>query len=403
MHLPYLSYFTKNHTNPTRRRGDGDDLSSAVPRLRFRLVWSHRLHSRSLWFRNPMAFWALTACLFVWMTGCHAIDFYTPSLEPPLPPELEPPRELSKVSLPAYRIEPPDMIRLEVLKLVPRPSYRIEAHDVLEIRAIYVLAQMPIDDPDRGGFYLVEGDGIVTLPPAYGTVRVQGMTTAEAAAAITRALRTFCPYAVVTVRMARSASAQDISRDYAVPPDGVVHLSRFGGVNVTGKTVTEARLAIQDHLAQYFDSPVVGVTVVGYYSKYYYVIAAGLLAGEEIQRFPVTGNETVLDAIGRLTGSSRLSSKTMWLARPAPGDCDHEQILPVDWEAISAGGQTKTNYQILPGDRLYIVDDSLVAMNDYIGMVTNPVSRLLNTSLLGTSTVRSGQTIGRNYNLNRRP
>ena len=53
-------------------------------------------------------------------TGCHAIDFYTPSLQSPVPPELEPPRELSMVSLPAYRIAPPDVIRIEVVKLVPR-------------------------------------------------------------------------------------------------------------------------------------------------------------------------------------------------------------------------------------------------------------------------------------------
>ena len=92
------------------------------------------------------------------MTGCHAIDFYTPALESPVPPELEPPRELSKVSLPTYRIEPPDVIQLEVLRLVPRPSYRIDTYDVLQIRVMGVLLQQPIDD-----FFLVEGDGIVTL------------------------------------------------------------------------------------------------------------------------------------------------------------------------------------------------------------------------------------------------
>ena len=176
----------------------------------------------------------------------------------------------------------------------------------------------------------------------------------------------------MTVQLARSASAQDISREYTVAPDGVIHLSRFGAVHLAGKTVTEARLAIQDHLAQYFDSPLVGVSVVGYNSKTYYVITAGALTGESIQRFPITGNETVLDAIGQLREVPRVSSKTMWIARPVPGGCEQEQILPVDWNAIAAGGETKTNYQILPGDRLYIVDDSLVATNNYLRFLHQP-------------------------------
>jgi len=373
-------------------------------------------------------------CLLAAMTGCHAVDFYTPALEAPIPPELEPPRELSKVSLPTYRIEPPDVIQLDVLRLVPRPLYRIDASDVLQIRVIGVLVQQPIDD-----FFLVDSDGVVALGPAYGVVRVAGMTTVEAAAAIRRALQAASfQNPAVTVQLARSASAQDISRDYRVAPDGVIHLSRFGAVHLAGKTVTEAKLAIQNHLAQYFDSPMVGVDVVEYNSKVYYVILGKTCLGgsraqmfieeqalyygmenldesktkefrlKEMLRIPfmIRGNETVLDAlsdvsrIGELRG---LSSKTMWIARPAPNGCGEEQILPIDWDAIAAGGQTKTNYQILPGDRLYVADDNLLELDNYISLVTNPISRLLNMSTLGTSTTKSAQTLGRSYNLNRNP
>ena len=31
-----------------------------------------------------------------------------------------------------------------------------------------------------------------------------------------------------------------------------------------------------------------------------------------------------------------------------------DQVLPVDWEAITRQGDTKTNYQLQPGDRLYV-------------------------------------------------
>ena len=118
------------------------------------------------------------------LAGCHAVDFYDASLQQPVPPALEPPRELAMVSLPAYRVEPPDILQIEMLKLVPLPPYRIDIYDVLQIRVLGTLLDQPID-----GFYLVEGEGIVTLGPAYGTVRVAGMTIEEATAAISRKLQ----------------------------------------------------------------------------------------------------------------------------------------------------------------------------------------------------------------------
>ena len=55
----------------------------------------------------------------------------------------------------------------------------------------------------------------------------------------------------------------------------------------------------------------------------------------------------------------------MWVARATPSDKGDENILPVNFVAITQG-LTNTNYQLLPGDRLYIVDDNLVAANNYL-------------------------------------
>ena len=52
----------------------------------------------------------LALSLSVVAPGCHAIDFYEPSLLAPVPRAFEPPRELSKMSLPLYRIEPPERL-----------------------------------------------------------------------------------------------------------------------------------------------------------------------------------------------------------------------------------------------------------------------------------------------------
>ena len=38
------------------------------------------------------------------------------------------------ISLPAYEVEPPDLLSIEMLKLIPLPPYRVDIFDVLQIR-----------------------------------------------------------------------------------------------------------------------------------------------------------------------------------------------------------------------------------------------------------------------------
>jgi len=205
----------------------------------------------------------------------------------------------------------------------------------------------------------------------------------------------------VSVQLARTSGTQPVSGTYLVSPDGTINLRQYGAVHVAGKTISEARVAIQEHLAQYFDNPEVSLEVVGYNSKVYYIITEGASLGDNVVRVPVTGNETVLDALSQIGGLSQLSSKRIWIARPAPGGFGLEQILPVDWEAITRGASTATNYQILPGDRIFVAENRLVAFTNFTTKLLAPVERILGTATLGTSAARSFQTLGRGYNLRR--
>lgn len=339
----------------------------------------------------------LVCVLAVMAAGCNAIDFNTSALQPPTPPEMEPPSELDMVSLPPYRIETPDVIRIETMALIPKQPYRIDAQDVLMIKAYGTPQQMPIDN-----YYSVSEEGIVDLGPAYGVVPVMGRTVAEANEVVLFSLRLLIPDIDVSVQLIRSADAEEISDDYQVQLDGTVNLGRYGIVSVAGKTVAETRELLLKHLDQYFESLQLGVDVIGYNSEGYYVIIAGDESGERVRRFRITGNETVLDALANIKGLPRVSSKTMWLARPTPGDANSEQVLPIDWDAIARGGIATSNYQLMPGDRLFIVDDNLVATDQFIGRVTTPLQRLLGIGSLGANTIRGMQVLGRDYNLDRR-
>ncbi len=68
---------------------------------------------------------------------------------------------------------------------------------------------------------------------------------------------------------------------------------------------------------------------------------------------------------------------------------------------MTRGGSAATNYQLMPGDRVFIAEDNLISFNTFLGKLTTPVERLWGVTGLGSSTVRGLQTMGRNYNRTR--
>jgi polysaccharide export outer membrane protein len=81
-----------------------------------------------------------------------------------------------------------------------------------------------------------------------------------------------------------------------------------------------------------------------------------------------------------------VSSKRVWVARPTPIP-GNVQILPVDWQAITAQGAVATNYQMMPGDRLFIAEDKMIALDTSLAKVLAPMERAMGFSMLGVGTV----------------
>ena len=306
-------------------------------------------------------------------------------LEAACPPDGQPlpAKELAKVSLPPYVIEPPDILLVDALRVVPKPPFRVQSFDVLQVTVEGTLIDQPIN-----GLLAVEPGGMIDLGPAYGKVAVGGLSLDEAQDAVFRHLKRVLREPQVSLTLAQASGQQQIAGEHLVGPDGTINLGTYGSVPVTGLTLQEAKAAIEAHLAQHLEAPLVSVDVFSYNSKVYYVITEGAGYGDNVSRFPVTGNETVLDAIAAINGLSRLSSKDVWIARPAPSSMACDQILPVDIEAIMKGGATATNYQLLPGDRVFIAQDHMVAFDSLVGRLTAPFERIFGFTLLGSSTVQ---------------
>ena len=151
---------------------------------------------------------------------------------------------------------------------------------------------------------------------------------------------------------------QPISGPFQVRADGTVGLGYWGSVSVTGLTIDQAREAVQKQLANMNTlkeeltsgaTLVVIVDVLTHTSKRYYVIT-NAEQGEQVYSFPVTGSETVLDAVSNVPGLEAAKPSIHISRRTASGEV---QTLPVDWRAITHDGITATNYQIQAGDRVY--------------------------------------------------
>ena len=301
----------------------------------------------------------------------------------PTDPAKMPGKELAKVTLPPYVIEPPDILLVDALRVVPKPPFRIQSFDTLQVIVEGTLLEQPIN-----GLYVVEPGGMLDLGPSYGKVFVGNQSLEEAQDSVFRHLRRVLREPQVSLTLAQAAGQQQVAGEHLVGPDGTINLGTYGSVYVTGMTIAEAKAAIEKHLAEFLDAPLVSVDVFSYNSKVYYVVTEGAGFGDNVARFPVTGNETVLDAIAQINGLSRLSSKDIWIARPAPSTVGCDQILPVDIDAIMKGASTATNYQIMPGDRVFIAQDQWYAFDSIVGKVTAPFERILGFALLGASTVR---------------
>ena len=247
-----------------------------------------------------------------------------------VPPPGTVPTELDKITLPPYVIEAPDELLIEVVQQVPIPSDPAKPDGDKKIDT----QRLPVQ-PVSGRF-LVRLDGSVALG-YWGSVPVSGLTLDQA--------------------------ADSIRRHLVENPA----LKRFG-------TKPESLVVIVD--------------VVAYNTKKYYVIFDGGGFGESVVSFPITGSECVLDALGNVYGLKEDSSKrNIWVARRTPHPGQPWQILPVDWIGITQRGITTTNYQILPGDRIYVKAQKLVTIDHTLARIIAPIERVMGITLLGTNVV----------------
>ncbi len=225
------------------------------------------------------------------------------------------------------------------------------------------------------------------------------------------------PPDIIIVEVLEALPGRPISGEHLVKPDGKIHLGYYGEVYVSGLTTTEIKEKVIIQLREYLTDDVLGlfkidkdgktidvepkdsnrvfVDVTSYNSKVYYVQGDVGVPG----RLPITGNETVLDAINYAGGlTPTASSVNVRLVRPAPSGACCDDILPVNLAAIVNAGDPTTNYQLMPGDRIVVYRDPIVRTTVFIDRLAAPFNAVLQSILQYSFTARSVKAIDQPIN-----
>jgi polysaccharide export outer membrane protein len=227
------------------------------------------------------------------------------------------------------------------------------------------------------------------------------------------------PPDLLLVEVLEALPGRPISGERLVKPDGKISLGFYGEVYVAGLTTQEVKEKIVLHLRQSLSDDVLGlwrfddqgnedpsddewkpvpprdtdrvfVDVTAYNSKVYYIQGDVAQPG----RLPITGNDTVLDAINYAGGLIPTAApQNIRLVRPAPPGACCEQVLPVNLAAIVSAGDPTTNYQLMPGDRIMVYRDPIVRTTIFIDRLAAPFQTVVNSMLQYSFMARSIKAI----------
>jgi polysaccharide biosynthesis/export protein len=189
------------------------------------------------------------------------------------------------------------------------------------------------------------------------------------------------PTDLLIVEVLEALPGRPLSGERLVRPDGTISLGFYGHVHVAGLTLSEIKEKVVLHLQKFLSDDSLGlirfdndgepqldsstgkpmmidardcdrvfVDITAYNSQVYYVEGDVYYPS----RLPYTGHDTVLDVIHYVGGIMPSAERSkIALIRSFPKGSP-VKVLPIDYEEITMGTDSTTNYQLLPGDRLVV-------------------------------------------------
>ncbi|WP_442507095.1 polysaccharide biosynthesis/export family protein [Novipirellula sp. SH528] len=158
------------------------------------------------------------------------------------------------------------------------------------------------------------------------------------------------PGDVLLIETVKLDSDVRLPADQHVMADGSIDLGGYGRVVVAGLTLEDAEALVEQTLVEEGEEATkINIRLLEAMHRFY-VLGEVNSPGS----YPLTGFETVLDGILAAGGlTSDAAPCKLLLARPTTShSC--RVTLPVCYREITQMGDTATNYQLQPGDRIYV-------------------------------------------------
>lgn len=299
------------------------------------------------------------------------------------------PGESREATMTEYVVNPPDVLFIEIEPSLGGKAIQPGDELLVDIKPTardpHVLEAVVVRDDGFIQLRTVAEEMKITIAP----LNIKGLKAALVQEKIAGMIKDEYPSALVTVV---APGVKAVAGQFLVRPDGCVKIGTYGTVSVAGRPLSYAEAMIQNQVVSVsgLTDAKVSVDVLAYNSMAYYVVSDGGGLGDQVIKMPFTGRERVIDAIAEIGGLPNTGSKyNMWIARPSPGCPEESQIMPVNWDAVAKHGSVVTNYQLLPGDRLYIKADRLISSDTMLSKVLSPFERLLNFGNLAAITQQS--------------
>jgi polysaccharide export outer membrane protein len=168
-----------------------------------------------------------------------------------------------------------------------------------------------------------------------------------------------------------------------IRPDGKVSFENVGEFMAAGKTPKELADEMKQKLSALYmlagDDPI-EVRIMVFRSKVYYVLGQVNLPGPKIY----TGRDTVLTAIAEAQLNPMAWVERIQVIRPSADVSVKPRIFEVNFDRMSAHGNTTKNVLLQEGDVIYVPPTVLAAIAMKVEEVIRPIARAFS----GVSTVQ---------------
>lgn len=163
----------------------------------------------------------------------------------------------------------------------------------------------------------------------------------------------------------------DLSRSVTVRPDGKITCAYVGDIYVEGLTPMETAAKVKEELRELVRDPVVTVTLLAFRSKKVYILGEVGSPGA----YPLTSKMSVFDATAT-AGTMTVNSDPSKVRVVRPSATGNPRVFEVDLAKVIKKGDASENFNLEPGDIVYVPKNGLAQVSFDLEQILQPISTL---------------------------